>query len=154
MLSELTEPLDEGIEVRPFRLHSHRAWAGSAVVLTDRRDTIEVERRLGDTALAFARARAIFVLGSLEAFAVGMVITSLLGRIMVSRNWSPEGGGELPVEVLRHGLEPLLGQLPHVIGVAPFYAFPSSVLMMTFLSFFIGIFLQLMWEELPITEPL
>jgi len=25
---------------------------------------------------------------------------------------------------------------------------------MTFLSFFIGVFLQLMWEELPITEPL
>jgi len=25
---------------------------------------------------------------------------------------------------------------------------------MTFLSFFIGTFLQLMWEDLPITEPL
>jgi hypothetical protein len=33
-------------------------------------------------------------------------------------------------------------------------AFPSAVLVMTFLSFFIGVFLQLMWEELPITEPL
>ena len=32
--------------------------------------------------------------------------------------------------------------------------FPSALLLMTFLSFFIGIFLQLMWEELPITEPL
>ena len=58
------------------------------------------------------------------------------------------------VEALRSGLEPLLGQLPAVIGVEPFYAFPQAVVMMTFLSFFIGIFLQLMWEELPITEPL
>jgi hypothetical protein len=26
--------------------------------------------------------------------------------------------------------------------------------MMTFLSFFIGTFLQLMWEDIPITQPL
>ena len=114
---------------------------------------VEIQRRLGDTALAFARARGIFMLGCLEALGVGMIITSLLGRIMVSRNWSP-GGSEIPVEALRGGLEPLIGQLPRVVGIDPFYVFPSSVVMMTFLSFFIGIFLQLMWEELPITEPL
>jgi hypothetical protein len=114
---------------------------------------IEVQRRLGDTTLAFARARGIFLLGVLEALGAGMVITSLVGRIMVSRNWSPSGG-EIPVEQLRAGLEPLVGQLPRVVGLDPFFAFPSAVVMMTFLSFFIGIFLQLMWEELPITEPL
>ncbi len=114
---------------------------------------VEVQRRLGDTVLAFARARGIFLLGVVEAFGAGMIVTSLLGRIMVSRNWSP-GGQEIPVEALRGGLEPVLGQLPRVIGVEPFYAFPEAVLLMTFLSFFIGIFLQLMWEELPITEPL
>ena len=102
---------------------------------------------------AFARARGIFLLGCLEAFGLGMIITSFLGRFMVSRNWSPDGS-EIPVEALRGGLEPLLGQLPRVIGVDPFYVLPSAVVMMTFLSFFIGIFLQLMWEELPITEPL
>jgi hypothetical protein len=48
----------------------------------------------------------------------------------------------------------MLGQLPHIVGVAPLFVFPSALLLMTFLSFFIGIFLQLMWEELPITEPL
>ena len=37
----------------------------------------------------------------------------------------------------------------------PFYLLSRRrCMMMTFLSFFIGIFLQLMWEELPITEPL
>jgi signal transduction histidine kinase len=45
-LCELLEGLDAGIEVRRFSLHSHRAWTGSAVTLTDRRDAIEVERRL------------------------------------------------------------------------------------------------------------
>jgi hypothetical protein len=56
--------------------------------------------------------------------------------------------------VLRGSMEPMIGQLPHIIGWAPIYVFPSALLLMTFLSFFIGIFLQLMWEELPITEPL
>jgi hypothetical protein len=114
---------------------------------------VEVQRRLGDTTLAFSRARSIFLLGVLEAFGAGMVITSLVGRIMVSRNWSP-AGGEIPVQQLRQGLEPVIGELPRVVGLDPFFALPAAVVMMTFLSFFIGIFLQLMWEELPITEPL
>lgn len=114
---------------------------------------VEVQRRLDDTRIAFARARAIFVLGVLQAFALGIVMTGLVGSFMVERNW------EASVEVLSRGefvegLVPLVGQLPLVIGVAPLHAFPSAVLVMTFLSFFIGVFLQLMWEELPITEPL
>jgi hypothetical protein len=115
---------------------------------------VEVERRLGNSLLAFARARAIFVLGVLEAFGVGVVMTSLVGRHMVSRNWSPEAAGALPIETLRATLDPLVGELPRIVGIEPFYVFPSALLMMTFLSFFIGIFLQLMWEALPITEPL
>jgi hypothetical protein len=39
-------------------------------------------------------------------------------------------------------------------GRRALYTFPSAVLLMTFLSFFIGTFLQLLWEDLPITEPL
>jgi hypothetical protein len=49
---------------------------------------------------------------------------------------------------------PFIGQLPVVLGVEPFYAYPSAVFMMAFMSFFIGTFLQLMWEDLPITAPL
>ena len=113
----------------------------SEVIAADDR---EVQGRLGDTNVAFARARAIFLLGVLQAFAFGVVVTSLLGRFMVSRNWPPE-----VIEC------DLLGQLPRVAGLAePFMLFPSAVMVMTFLSFFIGVFLQLMWEELPITEPL
>jgi hypothetical protein len=58
------------------------------------------------------------------------------------------------IEVLRTGIEPMIGVLPPIVGVEPLYGFPPVLLMMTFLSFFIGVFLQLMWEELPITEPL
>ncbi len=90
----------------------------------------------------------------LEAVAAGMVMTSLVGPFMVSRNWSPAGQEELPIEALRETLPPMIGELPHIVGVDPFFAYPSALLLMTFLSFFIGIFLQLMWEELPITEPL
>jgi len=113
---------------------------------------IEVQQRLGNTTVAFARARGIFVLGLLEAFSLGIVMTNLVGPFMVARNWSV--GTEVPLESLRATLEPILGQLPPVLGIEPLYMFPSALLIMTPLSFFIGIFLQLMWEELPITEPL
>ena len=114
---------------------------------------VEVARRIPDTAVAFARARSIFMLGVVEAFGVGVVMTSLVGPFMVSRNWSP-ASGEVEVAALRETMPPMIGQLPHIVGIEGVYAFPSALLLMTFLSFFIGIFLQLMWEELPITEPL
>ena len=60
----------------------------------------------------------------------------------------------MSIEVLNKQLPHFAGQLPMIPGVEPFYAFPSAVLLMTFLSFFIGTFLQLLWEDLPITEPL
>jgi hypothetical protein len=114
---------------------------------------VEIARRIPDTNLAFSRARTIFLLGVVQAFGVGVAMTSLVGPFMVSRNWSPPSG-EVGIEVLRETMSPMIGQLPHVVGVGPIYAFPSALLLMTFLSFFIGVFLQLMWEELPITEPL
>jgi hypothetical protein len=114
---------------------------------------VEVQRRLGDTNIAFARARQIFLLGVLQAFGVGIIMTGLVGRFMATRNWSPADGVQQLV-ALRGQLEPFAGELPRVIGLEPFYVFPGAVFMMTFLSFFIGTFLQLMWEDIPITEPL
>lgn len=114
---------------------------------------VEVARRIPDTAVAFARARSIFLLGVVEAFGVGVVMTSLIGPFMASRNWSP-AAGEIEVAALRETMPPMIGKLPHIVGFEGMYVFPSALLLMTFLSFFIGIFLQLMWEELPITEPL
>jgi len=114
---------------------------------------VEVARRITDTAVAFARARALFLLGVVEAFGAGIVMTGLVGPFMAARNWSP-ASGEVSVEVLRETMTPMIGELPHIVGIGPLYAFPSALLLMTFLSFFIGVFLQLMWEELPITEPL
>jgi len=114
---------------------------------------VEVHERLGDADEAFRRARGLFLLGVVQSAGVGLVMFSLVGSYMVSRNWSPYGT-EKTVETLRGGLETLVGQLPRVVGIEPFYAFPPALGLMIFLSFFIGVFLQLMWEELPITEPL
>jgi len=112
---------------------------------------IEVQQRLGNTDVAFSRARQIFALGVLQAFGIGLVITGLLGPFMAGRNW---GAGAGEIESLRTSLPPVLGQLPEIVGLGPFLIFPVAVAFMTFLSFFIGTFLQLMWEDLPITEPL
>ena len=72
---------------------------------------------------------------------------------MASRNWSPEGEFML-IDGLREVLPRFIGQLPPIVGFEPFYTFPGAVFVMAFMSFFIGTFLQLLWEELPITEPM
>lgn len=139
-------------------LASHSTFALNAVTMLLGLVTllyvyVEIAHRIPDTSVAFARARSIFLLGVVEAFGAGIVMTSLVGPFMVVRNWSPEGS-EASVEALKTTMPPMIGQLPHVVGYESLWVFPSALLLMTFLSFFIGIFLQLMWEELPITEPL
>jgi hypothetical protein len=112
---------------------------------------VEVQRRLGDARLAFDRARGLFLLGLVEAAGFGMLTTSLLGPLMAARNWGPY---EAPLHAIRPTLEPMIGELPRVLGFEPLTAFPGAIVLMSFLSFFIGTFLQLLWEDLPITEPL
>jgi hypothetical protein len=114
---------------------------------------VEVQGKLGDTPEAFARATQIFLLGVLQSVFIGLLFTGMIGPFMATRNWADVGhvGG---MEALRPELPPFVGQLPPVVGIEPLYAFPSAVFVMAFMSFFIGIFLQLMWEDLPITEPL
>jgi len=114
---------------------------------------VEVRSRIADSGEAFERARSIFLLGLLQGVGIGIVITSLLGPFMAARNWGPEGA-DLSAEWVRVTAEPVLGQLPPILGMGPFYAFPSAVVLFTFLSFFIGTFLQLLWEDLPMTEPM
>jgi hypothetical protein len=114
---------------------------------------VEVQGRLGETPEAFSRATQIFLLGVLQSAGIGLLFTGMIGPFMATRNWADEAhvGG---IEALRDSLPPFVGQLPPVIGIEPLYAFPAAVFVMAFMSFFIGIFLQLMWEDLPITEPL
>ncbi len=112
---------------------------------------VEVQRRLDDPKEAFARARDIFLLGLIEAAGFGVVVTSLLGPLMAARNW---GTNQQTLAGLRETLAPFAGELPRVLGFDLLPAFPSAVFLMSFLSFFIGTFLQLLWEDLPITEPL
>jgi hypothetical protein len=113
---------------------------------------VEVQHRIGDPGEAFTRAWRIFLLGLLQALLLGLIMTSLLGSFMVSRTWG--GVEEIALGVLRETTPPFVGELPRVVGLEPVVAFPSAVLLMMFLSFFIGTFLQLLWEDMPITEPL
>ncbi len=113
---------------------------------------VEVHSRLGDPRRAFARAFDIFLLGMIESAGLGLVVTSLLGPLMAGRNWGLGQAG--PLAEARSSLAPFVGELPRVMGIDPFWVFPSAVLLMSVLAFFIGTFLQLLWEDLPITEPL
>lgn len=113
---------------------------------------LEVQRQLGERREAFARALDIFLLGVNQSAAFGLLVTTLLGPLMALRNWGATQAAS--VVELRGSLEPFVGELPRILGVAPFQSFPTAVLLMTFMAFFIGTFLQLLWEDLPITEPL
>jgi hypothetical protein len=114
---------------------------------------IEVQRRLGDPSVSFDRATQIFLLGLIQSAGLGLVLTSLIGPFMAARSWS-ENVEATGLEALRHLMHPFVGQLPVVLGIEPLLVFPSAVFVMAFMSFFIGTFLQLLWEDLPITEPL
>ncbi len=114
---------------------------------------VEVQRRLGGNAVAFARARQIFLLGLLQATGIGILLTGMIGHFMAARAWQGSSAS-MTIEMLRSASPPFIGELPLVLGVAPYYVFPSAVFMMAFMSFFIGTFLQLLWEDIPITEPL
>jgi hypothetical protein len=114
---------------------------------------IEVQRRLGDNPVAFGRATQIFLLGLVQSTGIGLVLTSVIGPFMAVRTWAGESEAAT-IEQLRHQMPPFVGELPVVLGVEPLHVFPSAVFVMAFMSFFIGTFLQLMWEDLPITEPL
>jgi hypothetical protein len=113
---------------------------------------VEVHSRLGDTRRAFARAGDIFLLGLAQSAALGLMVTSVLGPLMAGRNWGLAEAG--PLAEARGSLAPFIGEMPRVMGIEPLWVFPSAVLLMSVLAFFIGTFLQLLWEDLPITEPL
>ena len=113
---------------------------------------VEVQSRLGDTRHAFRRALDIFMLGMIESAGLGLIVTSLLGPLMAGRNWGL--GQASTLAEARGTLTPFLGELPRVMGFDPLWVFPSTVLLTSVLAFFIGTFLQLLWEDLPITEPL
>jgi hypothetical protein len=118
---------------------------------------VEVQRRLTDSHMAFARAGSIFLLGVLESFVLGIVMTCVFGGFMAERNWAdPLGveGGHPGIAAIRAVTPAFAGELPRIMGFEPLLAFPSALLLMTFLAFFIGTFLQLMWEDIPLTEPL
>lgn len=115
---------------------------------------VEVQRRLGNPDQAFARTRRLFLLAVLEALVVGLLASSLVGRFMVGRAAADLAGGPVPFDVVQATLPPMAGELPRIVGVDPLLVFPTVVFLMTFLSIFIGTFLQLLWEDLPITEPL
>src|SRR5690606_16110281 len=92
-------------------LASHSTFALSAVsallgLVTLLYIYVEIAHRIPDPSVAFARARAIFLLGVVEAFGAGIVMTSLVGPFMVERNWSPDSGS-VPLATLKTALPSL-----------------------------------------------
>jgi hypothetical protein len=115
---------------------------------------VEVHRRIPDPDVAFARTWSLYLLAVTQAFFTGLTATTIVGPFMAARAASELTGATVPFELVRRAMPMFAGDLPRVVGIEPFLVFPTVVFLMTFLSIFIGTFLQLLWEDLPITEPL
>ena len=85
----------------PLGLHDVRAGVALLGLATLLYIFVEVQRRLGHAGIAFARARAIFLLGVLEAFGLGVLMTSLVGPPHGQPHLVSRRDAELPLETLR-----------------------------------------------------
>jgi hypothetical protein len=111
---------------------------------------IEVSRRLADSKVAFQRARQIFLLGC-SSTGERVLLTGMIGHFHGRACVAGRRRGHRDRDAA-HRRAPFIGQLP-LVPDAPYYV-PFGRVQMSFMSFFIGTFLQLMWEDIPITEPL
>lgn len=94
-------------------------------LLNEARQTIRQAR------VALARSVLVLMIGILEAFVVGFVLSDLFGA------------GMAPI------LGPVIADLPGLFGKL----YPRFILISAPLALLIGIFVQLIWEDKPITEP-
>jgi hypothetical protein len=106
---------------------------------------IETRHRLGDMRLAMNRAFNLLMLGLVEATAIGLVTCNLVADVMFERfEWDIASTS--------------IGAMPTSIGITVgglgLTAYPVVLLVFTCGSLFVGIFLQLLWEEKQLTEPI
>jgi hypothetical protein len=122
---------------------------------------VEVNNAIRDKNEAFKRANSVLLLGCIESLIVGLVFCSLFGPILIDKV-AFRGGSidftqkyflfHLPKEIdapILFGLlnVPFFKNLVHVV-------YPPVILLYFPLALFIGIFVQIIWEDKPITEPL
>ena len=94
--------------------------------------SIEVQNTVRDKLVGIIRASRVFSTGVLESFAIGMVALDLITPAFL-----PDG---VPADVLQ----------PAFVGSI----YPRILCVYSPLALLIGIFVQIIWEDKPITEPL
>lgn len=95
----------------------------------------EVKNVVIDTRLALMRGLRIFLIGLLESFTLGLIILDLFARAFV------------------HSFENDF-ELEFVYGLFGGQIYPKILIILFPLALFIGIFVQIIWEDKPITHPL
>jgi len=99
---------------------------------------LEVQKIVNNTAVAAVRALPVLCLGLLESFIIGLVVLDLI--TLAFKPTLPALDSLRLYDGLVHGL---FGDIP-----------PKILVLFFPLAFFIGIFIQLLWEEKPVTQPL
>lgn len=122
---------------------------------------VEVNNAIRDKNEAIKRANSVFLLGCIESLIVGLVFCSLFGQILIEKvvfvgkniNFTQEYFlFHLPKEI--HA--PILLGILNALGFKNLvhFVYPPVILLYFPLALFIGIFVQIIWEDKPITEPL
>lgn len=93
---------------------------------------VEVHNTIKDKIISFFRALRVLCLGLIESFIVGLIIMDL-----ITIAYTP---------LLKFNYEPIVG----LFGVI----YPKILILYFPLALLIGIFVQIIWEEKPITQPL
>jgi hypothetical protein len=99
---------------------------------------IEVNNRIKNPKLALLRALSLFFLGATESFIIGLILFDLFADGMTSELMSKLG---IDADKIR-----IKGIVGHI--------YPLPLILYASLALVIGIFVQIIWEDKPITEPL
>ena len=122
---------------------------------------VEVNNAIRDKDEAFKRANSVLLLGCIESLIVGLVFCSLFGPILIEKAVFPKQSIDLTQKSFLLHLPkeihaPILFGLLNALGVkdSVHFVYPPVILLYFPLALFIGIFVQILWEDKPITEPL
>jgi len=110
---------------------------------------VEVNNTIRDRNAAYKRAFSVLILGCSESLIIGLVFCSLFGSIFLIDEGYTTGQfiHNLPKEIDAPVLFGLCKNWVH-------FVYPPVVLLYFPLALFIGIFVQILWEDKPITAPL
>jgi hypothetical protein len=102
---------------------------------------VEINNTLRDKSESFHRALTVWYIGFLESFAIGLILCHLTSKVLIDaakvQEIIPFFDNQFKFQLWRFGT-----------------IYPQALVLFAPLALFAGIFVQILWEDKPITQPL